>query len=137
MGENTEGRGESDEKSGPNTPDIDSLGQRIDALRAQNHRQERKNHANKGISENAGMAQAIRVGSELISALMVGVGIGWAMDQWLGTKPWFMLVFFFLGAGAGILNVYRSTGLIGENPADNNRNAENSNNSTDSNDLDK
>ncbi len=50
---------------------------------------------------------AFRVGVELVSALAIGVAIGWLLDQWLGTRPWLMLVFIFLGGGAGILNVYR------------------------------
>ena len=50
---------------------------------------------------------AFRVGVELVSALAIGVAIGWLLDQWLDTRPWLMLVFIFLGAAAGILNVYR------------------------------
>ncbi|MCR9257020.1 MAG: AtpZ/AtpI family protein [Alphaproteobacteria bacterium] len=51
---------------------------------------------------------AFRVGTELVSALMVGVGVGWLLDRWLGTKPWLLIVFFFLGAAAGVFNVYRA-----------------------------
>ena len=50
---------------------------------------------------------AFRVSVELVSALAVGLGIGWLLDQWLETRPWFMLVFLILGGSAGILNVYR------------------------------
>ncbi len=50
---------------------------------------------------------ALRVGVELVSALAVGVAIGWALDAWLGTRPWLMLAFILLGGAAGILNVYR------------------------------
>lgn len=53
------------------------------------------------------VGMAFRIGVELISALGVGVGIGWLLDRWLGTKPWLMVVFLFLGAAAGMLNVYR------------------------------
>ncbi|MDH5772439.1 MAG: AtpZ/AtpI family protein [Rhodospirillaceae bacterium] len=136
MSDNSAGPDSDNAKSGNNSPDLDSLGQRINALREQKHIQERKNHEFDASPANAGMAQAFRVGAELISALIVGVGIGWALDQWLGTKPWLMLVFFFLGAGAGILNVYRSTGLIGANAPEAGKNTEKGNNSTDSNDLD-
>ena len=37
----------------------------------------------------------------------VGVGIGLLLDRWLDTGPWFLLLFFVLGAAAGMLNVYR------------------------------
>lgn len=50
---------------------------------------------------------ALRVGVELVSALAIGVAIGWLLDAWLGTRPWLMLVFILLGGAAGILNVYR------------------------------
>lgn len=48
-----------------------------------------------------------RAGIEVVSALVVGVLIGLALDRWLGTWPWLFLLFFVLGAVAGVLNVYR------------------------------
>ena len=50
---------------------------------------------------------AVRIGTELVAALVIGVGFGILLDNWLGTKPWLMLLFFLLGAAAGIFNVYR------------------------------
>jgi ATP synthase protein I len=50
----------------------------------------------------------LKIGIELVSALAVGVGIGLLLDSWLGTGPWMLLLFFVLGAAAGILNVYRT-----------------------------
>ena len=52
-------------------------------------------------------AIAIRVGVELVAALLVGVGIGWLLDRWLHTRPVFLIVFVLLGGAAGIRNVYR------------------------------
>jgi ATP synthase protein I len=62
---------------------------------------------------NSGLGVAFRIGVELVSALAVGVGIGYLIDMWLETRPWGMVVFFFIGAAAGILNVYRAAGSIG------------------------
>ena len=62
---------------------------------------------------DSGVGIAVRVGVELAGTLAVGVGIGWALDKWLGTGPWFMVVFFFLGGAAGVLNVYRAVKNIG------------------------
>jgi len=56
----------------------------------------------------SGLGLGMRIGVEMVSALGVGLAIGWGLDRWLGTKPWLMVVFFFLGAAAGILNVYRA-----------------------------
>lgn len=55
----------------------------------------------------SGLGFALRIGLELVAALLVGGGIGLLLDRWLGTAPWLMLVFFLLGAAAGFLNVYR------------------------------
>jgi ATP synthase protein I len=49
----------------------------------------------------------LRVGVELVSALVVGVGIGWVLDRWLGTRPIFLAIFVLLGGAAGVLNVWR------------------------------
>ena len=48
-----------------------------------------------------------RVATELLAGLMIGAGIGWTIDQWLETTPWFLIVFFLLGGAAGILNLWR------------------------------
>lgn len=60
-----------------------------------------------------GLAFAMRIGVELVAALIVGVAIGYFLDQWLGTKPWFLLLFFVLGAAAGFMNVFRVVGGLG------------------------
>ena len=49
----------------------------------------------------------LRAGVEVVSALVVGIGIGFWLDRWLGTWPWLFLVFFVLGSAAGVMNVYR------------------------------
>ena len=54
----------------------------------------------------------LRIGVELVVAVAVGAGVGWAIDRGLGTKPWGMILFLFLGIGAGMWNVYRTvTGM--------------------------
>lgn len=56
------------------------------------------------------MGIALRVGVELVAALAVGVGIGWGLDRWLGTTPWFLVLFVLLGGAAGVMNVMRLMG---------------------------
>ncbi len=51
---------------------------------------------------------AMRMGVELVVGVVVGAGVGWFLDGQLGTGPWLLIVFFFLGAAAGMMNVYRA-----------------------------
>src|SRR3546814_4751580 len=60
-----------------------------------------------------GSDRAFRSGVELVAALIVGVGIGWLLDSWLGTGPWLFILFFMLGAAAGMLNVWRTVEKFG------------------------
>ncbi len=61
----------------------------------------------RGAGAQSGLAQAMRIGVELVATLIVGGGIGLLLDHWLETTPWLMLVFFILGAAAGMINIYR------------------------------
>ena len=72
-----------------------------------------------------------RVATELVAGVMVGTFIGWALDRWLGTSPLFLVLLFFLGAAAGMLNVWRmvsgrgmATGYFDEHRQDAGRNVE-------------
>ena len=49
----------------------------------------------------------MRVGVEMVSALVVAVAIGWGLDWLLGTRPILTAVFVLLGGAAGVLNVWR------------------------------
>jgi len=58
-----------------------------------------------------------RFATELVAALVVGGGLGWGIDWLFGhfgfhTRPVFLIVFFVLGAAAGIRNVMRAAAEI-------------------------
>jgi ATP synthase protein I len=63
---------------------------------------------NRATMSSNGLAMAGRVTTELVAGLVVGTGVGWALDQWLDTTPFLMVVMFFLGAAAGMMNVWRA-----------------------------
>jgi len=85
---------------------IDKLDARLkDARRL--HQDPTRNKSEKEDEKGGALGLAFRVGVELVSAVAVGLGIGLLVDNWLDTKPWFMLVFLILGGAAGILNVFR------------------------------
>ena len=80
-------------------------------LRLQNAREISKGSSynkNGKLPEN-GKAKAVRIGTELIVAVAVGGGIGFLIDTWLETKPWFLIGFILLGNIAGLWNIFRLT----------------------------
>ena len=60
----------------------------------------------------SGYAKGFRLSSELVAGVVVGAGIGWLLDRWLGISPWGLIVFLLLGFVAGVLNVMRSAGVV-------------------------
>ena len=59
-------------------------------------------------SSSSSMGSAFKMSTELVSAVVVGTIIGFILDNWFGTKPWLILIFFFVGVIAGIMNVVKS-----------------------------
>ena len=55
------------------------------------------------------MSLGLRAGSEFVSAVIIGLGIGWVLDRALRTNPAFLIVFFLIGVAAGMWNVIRLT----------------------------
>jgi ATP synthase protein I len=99
-----------DERKPPSLEDLDAR------LRAAQDRGDAPTKDTSSAPSMSGFGLAFRVGIELVAALGVGVGIGWFLDSWLGTKPWFLVAFFFLGSAAGFLNVWRAVSGIGLGP---------------------
>ena len=57
---------------------------------------------------SSSIGAAFKLSTELVAAVAVGTIIGFILDKTFGTKPWFILIFFFVGVVAGITNVIRS-----------------------------
>ena len=72
-----------------------------------------KANFNKQTNEpKSNIGQAFKMSTELVSAVVVGTIIGFILDKWFGTKPWLILIFFFVGVIAGIMNVVRTAKKI-------------------------
>ena len=80
---------------------------REDFDRRLNEARKRRETTGPGNRQTA-FGQAFRLSSEMVAGVLVGGFIGWWLDYWLGTAPWLLLLFFFLGVAAGILNAVRA-----------------------------
>ena len=59
-------------------------------------------------SQSSKLGIAFKMSTEMVAAVVVGTIIGFILDNWFGTKPWLILIFFFVGVIAGITNVFKS-----------------------------
>ena len=62
----------------------------------------------KNKQSSSSIGTAFKMSTELVSAVVVGTIIGFILDKTFGTKPWLILIFFFVGVVAGIVNVFKS-----------------------------
>jgi len=112
MSDDTRGKGD---RSAPSTDEaalsarLKSLGQRLDQLGAD--RIAETGPAPRSATDASALARGFRLSSELVAGVLVGAGIGWLIDRWLGSLPWGTFVFALLGFTAGVLNVMRSAGV--------------------------
>ena len=79
-----------------------AIGDKIDAVK-----QRRGVSVREDSSQGNAMARGFKISAELIGGVVVGGGLGWMLDKWLGTFPWLFILFFLLGSAAGILNIVR------------------------------
>ena len=90
------------------SPKLDELAKKIeDAKAASPTLQKIRKREERQQADKTGLSFAVRVGTEFVAALLIGVGIGYFLDDWLNTKPIFLIIFFLFGAAAGFMNVYR------------------------------
>lgn len=86
------------------------LGERLNQVRG-SRPQDTDSGAQTGADPSA-IARGLRLSAELVAGVLVGAGLGWLIDRWLGSTPWGLFVFLMLGFAAGVLNVLRSAGLM-------------------------
>ena len=79
---------------------LQELKERIQTAKSTNKLKQNK-------KKESGAGFGFKISTEIIAALVVGVGIGLIVDKYLGTKPFGLIIFFIFGALAGFLNVYR------------------------------
>ncbi len=94
--------------SDPRKPsELEDLDARLAAARAEQRALSGSERESEGERASA-HGWAWRVAIEMVVAVAVGGAVGWYLDRWLGTLPLFLILLFFLGAGAGVNNVVRA-----------------------------
>jgi ATP synthase protein I len=90
-------------------PDANRLDERIAQARAvgERHRPSLDEGGGDSGVESA-MSFGMRAGAQFVSAVVLGGGLGWAIDRWLGTRPFGMLILMVLSFIAAMANVWRS-----------------------------
>ncbi|MBF0183704.1 MAG: AtpZ/AtpI family protein [Magnetococcales bacterium] len=53
------------------------------------------------------MGLGMRMATDMVAATLIGVAMGYYLDQWLATRPWLTILFFFFGAISGFRMMYR------------------------------
>ncbi|HEY5346980.1 MAG TPA: AtpZ/AtpI family protein [Rhizomicrobium sp.] len=87
--------------SAPDPESLRALSQRLDEA-------QQKREARAKAQPPTQLGIAFRFTTELVAALLVGGGVGWGIDHVLHTGPWGLVIFFMLGAAAGIRGVMRA-----------------------------
>ena len=84
--------------------DLEDLKTRLKIAKSRLQKDKTQNADKKGFF----LGNAFKLGTELVAAVIVGTIIGFILDNWFGTKPILIIVFFLFGAAAGITNVIKA-----------------------------
>lgn len=55
-----------------------------------------------------GHAWGLRIGTEIVASTMVGLGLGFFLDNWLGTRPLMLILFAIFGLLAGFVTLHQA-----------------------------
>ncbi len=94
-----------------NSDQRDQLEERLKSLDSRLRENDKKRNSGNKKSDNVNFSNAIRLSTEFVVAILVGVGIGWTIDRFFGTAPWAMIIFLPMGFIAGVRNIMRAAGL--------------------------
>ena len=83
----------------------DSFKTRLEIAKNKAYKEE---YSKKNDKPNSNLGIAFKLSTELVATVVVGTIIGFILDSWFDTKPWLILIFFFVGMIAGIMNVIKS-----------------------------
>ena len=91
--------------------DLENLKTRLKIAKSKLQKNKSESTDKKGVF----LGNAFKLGTELIAAVIVGTIIGFILDNWFGTKPILIIIFFLFGSAAGILNVIKAAKRMQKN----------------------
>ncbi len=89
--------------SKPDPERFDDFDARLRSARA-----ERGTKPEPGTIDRSGIGPGMQAGIDVVAGVGGGLLVGWALDAWLGTSPFLLVLFLFLGAAAGTRNAFRT-----------------------------
>ena len=92
-------------------PPFDDFDARLGKLRAP---EQRPTKTTPDEPQRLNFGAGLQAGIEVLAGVGGGLLIGWGLDRWLGTRPLFLILFFLLGAAAGVLNSWRFLRRLGK-----------------------
>ena len=108
---------QADENAGRGPASDAELRARLDRLsRSLERGESERRAAERPKSSGTGYAMAFRLASEFVAGVLVGAGLGWALDKLAGTSPWGLIGLLLLGFAAGVMNVLRAAGKVAPPP---------------------
>lgn len=86
----------------------DPEAERLEALRRRLRAREQASRPHHMESSHSQAQMAWRMVIELVAGLGIGAAMGYGLDWLLGSSPWLLIVFTFLGFAAGVKTVISS-----------------------------
>jgi ATP synthase protein I len=80
---------------------LESLNERLDRLQSRGAEKTAKEQG------DASVRAGRLVVNQLVGGPLGGGIVGWLIDRWAGTAPWWMLILMFVGFAGGFINVIR------------------------------
>lgn len=90
---------------GEKPPELADIGRRLKDLG--HGAEEPASGPDRAGGQGSGLGLGMRISVELVVTTAVGTGLGWLLDDVLGTRPLMLVIGLLLGGAAGVMNVYR------------------------------
>ncbi|WP_273787890.1 AtpZ/AtpI family protein [Bartonella grahamii] len=103
-----------EEKQGEclHSEDLECRSRNLSVALVRNQALKKREHENKREKSQGGMANAIKLSSEFLASVIVGVILGLGFDKLAGSYPWGLVFFLFFGFAAGVVSILRSVGYV-------------------------